>query len=202
MSKDDSFRKICDKQNILLERNNVGEFKINFDIAQNNEDANIFEIIENGDFFDLLFQLNEDIIEKYENTKLDDQPSIDNVLIAFKNIFDDDAFDEMDDVCLNLKTQSKFTLDNKCEIIGLDVKTTTDIKNNTINNAINNAINNTINNATKINIDNLLVSIEKIKNKFMVVVTFKITGNVSDIIKTYIGYYLKKIFYKIQQYFE
>jgi len=186
MSKDACFRKICDKQNILLERNNLGEFKINLVIEQNNADANVFEIIQNGDFFDLLYQLNEDIIEKYENKKEDIDPSIDNIVIAFKNIFDDDTFDDMDGICLNLKTQSKFILDNKCEIIGLDVKTTSDVINNIIN----------------INIDNLLVSIEKINNKFIFIVTFKITGNASDIMKTYVGYYLKKIFYKIQQYFE
>jgi hypothetical protein len=182
MSKDDCFRKICDKQDILLERNNLGDFKISLVIEQNNADANVFEIIKNGDFFDLLYQLNEDIIEKYENKKEDNDPLIDNILILFKNIFEDDTFDEMDDVFLNLKTQSKFILDNKCEIIGLDVKTTNDINN--------------------INIDNLLVSIEKINNKFIFIVTFKISGNASDIIKTYVGYYLKKIFYKIQQYFE
>ena len=45
MSNNSNFRKICDKQDILLERNNLGDFKISLVIEQNNADANIFEII-------------------------------------------------------------------------------------------------------------------------------------------------------------
>lgn len=171
------FSKICDKQNIILERSSQGNFKISMNIEQNSSDSDIFETIQKGDFFDLLYELNEDIIKTYKNTKSEKDNTIDNVEIIFNNVFDEDIMDEYDEIYLRLKTQTIFT-DNICKISGLNIDSVS-------------------------NIENLLISMEKQKNIVQVQVFFDIIDNkISDIIKTYIGLYLKKIFYKIKMYFE
>ena len=86
MSQEDSeFTIISEKKNVLLEKNNLGDFRINIPVNTTIENESIFDIIKNKCFFDLLYELNKDIIEKFEITNDNNDVTIDDIKIIFKD---------------------------------------------------------------------------------------------------------------------
>ena len=78
---------ICDEKNILLEKNDNNVYKITFSISSSNEEDTVLNVLKNGQLFELLSQLNPDVID---DINVIQQKNIDHVYMTFKNNKEDD----------------------------------------------------------------------------------------------------------------
>ena len=82
MSNNTSFKKVCDKENMLLEYNKeLDVYSLNFSIINNNKNINN---ILNSDIYNLLKQINPEIIEDVVEIITNDDENI--ILFIFKEI--------------------------------------------------------------------------------------------------------------------
>lgn len=183
---------ICDEKNILLEKNDNNMYKISFSISSTNEEDTVLNVLKNGQLFELLSQLNPDVID---NINVKENNGVDHVFITFKNNKeDDDSDDKIVDVYFSLTYAFE---ENKCIILSQNKKN--------YNNDDHQIIDKVKNKTGK---DYLYVSKIKFKaveknNKTSIMITFKVEGKkTNNIINMYIGLYFKKMFYRFKQYFE
>jgi hypothetical protein len=181
---------ICDEKNILLEKNENNVYKITFSIISNNQEDTVLNVLKNGQFFELLSQLNPDVIDKINVMQ---NNNIDHVFMTLKNNKEDsEDNDKVLDVCFSIKYIFK---ENKCIISSHNQYDDDDEK---------------LINKLKSKNEKEYLHVSKIKlkaleknNKTIVSMTFKIENKKSNnIINMYIGLYFKKIFYRFKKYFE
>jgi hypothetical protein len=188
MSQEDSeFTIISEKKNVLLEKNNLGDFRINIPVNTTIENESIFDIIKNKCFFDLLYELNKDIIEKFEITNDNNDVTIDDIKIIFKDVTNEDnVLDDNEEILINLKIKTNCISDTDYELSGLNIQNNSSIKNESVN------------------MENFLIKVEKKSSELInIKISFSIKDNEKpDFLKTYICLYFQKIFYKIKLYFE
>ena len=183
---------ICDEKNILLEKNDNNCYKITFSIFSSNEEDTVLNVLKNGQLFELLSQLNPDVID---NINVTQQKNIDHVYMTFKNNKEDDEeyLDKIVDIYFSIKYTFK---ENKCIVSSYTNQDDDDSKK--------------IINKLKSNSEGECLHVSKIKlkaveknNKTVVSMTFKTESKkTNNIINMYIGLYFKKIFYRFKKYFE
>ena len=188
MSLEDSeFVVVSEKKNVLMEKNNLGDFRINISINPSNENDSIFDIIKNKQLFDLIYELNKDIIEKFEIINDTNSDLIDYLKIIFKDVSNEDSvLDEGEEILINLKIETNCINDTNYEINGLDIQNNTTIKNDSIS------------------MDNFFIKVEQQQDNLInLKICFSILDNDKpEFLKTYICLYFQKIFYKVKLYFE
>ena len=93
MNSDSEWYTLCSKNNTLLEHlEDTNDFKITFDVLEKYE--NIVEIIQDNKLFELLFELNKDVIINYSET-INKNTSNVTLTISSKNLPSiDDKFTE------------------------------------------------------------------------------------------------------------
>jgi len=184
--------KISDDKNIIFEKVNNDEYKLTINIVPSPDNEHtIIDIVKNKEFFNLLYELNNELIHKICTTEKED--NIQNTIIHLLiNDSDDDSsiLDNITDIYLYLESNINIISVNKCEIISL-----TDNINNINNDEQND-------NTLHISLTKFNTLIEIIDDKYEIIVCFSLEKNIPAFLKTYIGFYLKKIFYKLKLYFE
>lgn len=189
---------ICDEKQILLEKNDNNMYKITFSIFSSNEEETVLNILKNGQLFELLSELNPDVID---NINVKENNGVDHVFITFKNNKDHDH-DESEDKVVDVYFSLTYAFEeNKCVISSQNKKKYNGGDDNQQIQMIDNVKKET-------GKDYLHVSKIKFKaveknNKTSILITFKIESKKSNnIINMYIGLYFKKIFYRFKKYFE
>lgn len=182
---------ICDEKHILLEKNDSNMYKITFSIYSSNEEDTVLNVLKNGQLFELLSQLNPDVID---NINVTEQNNIDHVFITFKNNKEDD---EDADKVVNIYFSLTYTFkDNKCIISSQNKSNDNDEKSTMCK--IKNKNGKEYLHVSKIKFK----AVEK-NNKTSICITFKVESKKSNnITNMYIGLYFKKIFYRFKKYFE
>jgi len=173
MSKD--FYKVCDDKNILLEKNDFSSFRINLSINNNsNNNYNLIEIINQNELWNLLYELNKDIIEEYNYNKLTNENN-EQIYIKIKNIKKNEEFNN---ISLNIENIINKISDYEYQLYCFDI--------------------NNINNKNKV--DDFKINIKIVNNITIIDIDFTFNENTNDAINTYIALYIKKIFYRLSKY--
>jgi len=183
--KDEEYYPVCKNKNMILEKNNNGDFRMNFTIIASQENKySIMDIIKERQLYDLLYELNKDIT-KTINIKLNEN-YLDDLEFIFVDLSDENnVLDSDEEIIVNLQTKTVFIDANKCEIQGINIKNTSNTRD------------------ANVNINDFNISVEMNKNVYDISLKFSILDdNIPEIIKMCIGLYLKKIFYKLKLYFE
>lgn len=188
---------ICDEKHILLEKNDNNMYKISFSISSTNEEDTVLNVLKNGQLFELLSQLNPDVID---NINVKEHNGVDHVFITFKNNKEDDD-DDGDDKIVDVYFSLTYTFEeNKCIISSQNKKNHSDDykEHEELIYKIKNKSGKKYLHVSKIKFK----AVEK-NNKTSVCITFKVESKKSNnIINMYIGLYFKKIFYRFKRYFE
>lgn len=185
---------ICSEKEILLEKNDSNMYKITFSVSQNNEEDTVLNLLKNGQLFELLSQLNPDVID---NINVTQHNNIDHVFITFKNNKGDNEDEEDNDKIVDIYFSLMYTFkENKCIISSQNKKNDNDYEK--VINKIKNKTGKEYLHVSKIKFK----AVEK-NNKTSICIIFKIESKKSNnIVNMYIGLYFKKIFYRFKKYFE
>lgn len=191
---DDEWFTICDEKNIVLKKNDANMYKITFSINVKNNEDTVFNVLKNGQLFELLSALNPDVIEKVD---VNENAGIQDIFISFKNskTNNDDDIDEADKIVHVFFSIKYIFSENKCVIKSQSQKNSDSYNDD--------------NQMAKIKNGKEFIPVSKIKlvtteknNKTSMCLTFKVDKKTNNIINMYIGLYFKKIFYRFKQYFE
>jgi len=173
---------VCDEKNLILKKNDNNDYSLSFDINENSEnDFSVQEIINSNQFFELLYELNKDIIENITDSSENSINNVNNLIIKIKNLKSE--FKTLKNINIHLKFIYKFE-NNETSLCSIP------FDNNFVSTE-----------------DNLYISTFLIKFKqnkpTNVLLTFKIDDIVdNDIFQMYLGLYFKKLFYRFKMYFE
>lgn len=173
---------VCDEKNLLLKKNDNNEYSLSFDINEKNDnDVSVLEILNCVQLFELLYELNKDIIESITEDPENTINNVNNVSINIKNIKSE--FKQIKNVNIHLKFVYKFE-NNECKITSIPFDSTF------------------VTNEENLYISTFLINFKQ-NQPTNVVLTFKIDEVVdNDIFQMYIGLYFKKLFYRFKMYFE
>lgn len=169
---------VCDEKELLLKKNDNNEYSLALEVKD--DDVSILDdVIITGQLFDLLYELNKDIIENIES-KENNINEINNVSIKIKSIKNE--FKTIKNINIHLKFNYIFE-NNGCTIKSIP-------------------IDNFKSNEENIYISHFQINFEK-NQKTNILLKFKIDDEVdNDLYQMYIGLYFKKLFYRFKMYFE
>jgi len=177
------FKQISNEKNIIIECNNLNVFKIHFSSTLNSN-ANIENIITNGEFYQLLNFLNQDIIESYQINNVDGMDDVSYVLNFGSSM--KEFFQNNDAVRCKLHLLNKTNIQHpkKFQIVGNSLPSSDlDIK--------------------EIKISNLEINIEIINNTISVLLFYQDLDSQSNKLQKHIfAKLLSKIFFRLKKYLE
>jgi hypothetical protein len=167
------FYTVCNDKDILLQKNDDDNYIINMTIQPNkNNSFTLIDIITELELWNLLYELNNDNIEEYKLTNINQKQ---DVFIKVKSTTEKQISNELKDIIIHIQTTHKLISDNECNIVCTNLTPSTIIFNNFI--------------------INVLCSQE------LTYVTINFTlEDINDLISTYIALYIKKIFYRLSKY--
>ena len=173
---------VCDEKNLLLKKNDNNEYSLSFDINEKNDnDVSVLELLNSGQLFELLYELNKDIIESITEDPENTINNVNNATIKIKNIKSE--FKQIKNVNIHLKFVYKFQ-NNECTINSIPFDS------------------NFVTTDDNIYISTFLINFKELQPT-NVLLTFKIDEVVdNDVFQMYIGLYFKKLFYRFKLYFE
>lgn len=188
---------ICDEKQILLEKNDRNMYKITFSVYSTNEEDTVLNLLKNGQLFELLSQLNPDVIDKINVIQ---KNNFDHVFITFKNNKDDDH-DENEDKIVDVYFYLTYAFEeNKC-IISSENKKNYDHENQEFIDKVKKKTGKDYKHY--LHVSKIKFKAVEKNNKTSILITFKVESKKSNnIINMYIGLYFKKIFYRFKKYFE
>jgi ribosome-associated toxin RatA of RatAB toxin-antitoxin module len=171
---------VCDEKELLLKKNDNNEYSLAL-VVKDDDVSILDDVINTGQLFELLYELNKDIIENIIESKENNINEINNVSIKIKNIKNE--FKTIKNINIHLKF--KYTIvNNSCTINSLPFD------------------NNFKSNEENIYISHFQINFEK-NEKTNILLKFKIDDEVdNDLYQMYIGLYFKKLFYRFKMYFE
>ncbi len=181
MNSDSEWYTLCSKNNILLEHlEDTDDFKITFDVLEKYE--NIVEIIQDNRIFELLFELNKDVIINYSET-------------INKNI---------SDVILTISSKNLPVLDDKFTeanvYFSYSIKENKELGCTTLySNVINKPDEKSYNSVYLHNFDLQLTNNHKSSH---FIVNYSLNDGSNKVSNKFISLHLKNIFYKLKQYFD
>jgi len=184
MDDDREYTTISEKKDVLLEKNNLGEYKLNIIIHPTSDSGSIFELTKKKVLFDLIYELNKELIKKYEKTV---DSHVDNISFIFIDVINEDnILDEHEEININLKLKTNNVSDNICEIVGLTIE------------------NSSSRNKEIASINKFVLKIEQFEDSTIGLNIFFsfLEMDTPDFIKNFIALYFQKIFYKLKLYFE
>jgi len=173
---------VCDEKDLLLKKNDNNEYSLSFDINEKTEnDVSVLELLNCEQLFELLYELNKDIIENITESPENTINNVNNVSIKIKNIKSE--FKAIKNINIHLKFVYKFE-NNECTISSVPFDS------------------NLMTTEDNIYISTFLINFKQ-NQSTNVLLTFKIDEVVdNDIFQMYIGLYFKKLFYRFKMYFE
>lgn len=179
MDCEDEWYVLCSDKNVLLEHlDDTNRFRITFDVSGNYN--SILEIISENQLFELLFELNKDILLDYTTTETN---NIHNVLlkVSTKNI---NITNIKDDMFMHLNYTSKFN-SNECEL----------------NSVVIDKVDKLTKNHLFLSDFNVKISNNNSYTKFVInyVIDDMIDNNLAP---KFVALYLKKLFYRVKLYFD
>jgi hypothetical protein len=169
---------ICDNNDIILEKNYNDDENEHFHIFFNcmfDKSSNIIKIIEKNKFYDLLSQLNPDIIDEFLLDSLNDKKS--RVLMYFNEKYDNK------DIAITYDEKITKYSDNHIELIGLE-----------------NDFNNLREGYEKFNLNYLKIDFNIQNDNIDVNVDFII--NSDDLVNDIIAMMIKKQIFRLKKYIE
>ena len=179
----DDYQIICSEKNIILKKDENNLYYLDLEINESSTNEHtIYDIISNDAFFDLLFELNNDIVIDYSTSDLNNNYK--NIIYKLNLSDVDDSKNENMNLIFNVVVNT--ISDNKCSI--------------TSNNDSQNYAAADSDNIKNCFLDSFTLFYEK-NDVSKLSIQFKLDHD--DMIKNYfISMYLKKIFYKFKKYFE
>ncbi len=172
------FYTVCNDKNILLEKNDDDNYRINMSIIPSPDATyNIIDIIYEYELWNLIYELNNDNIESF-NLNTDKTNNCEEVFIKVRGTSEKQISEELKNIIIHFKCNYLFisNVGKECFISSVNLeKSTVKFNNFKIHILIDN------DNVTKINIEFMLV-------------------DYNDLINTYIALYIKKIFYRLTKY--
>jgi hypothetical protein len=177
----DDYDILCSEKNIILKRDKNNFYYLSLEINENNSNENtIYDVITNDSFFELLFELNKDILEKYN---ISDLPNNYKKIFYSLNLVDNEDFgDQNINLLFNITT--KIIDDNKCSITSNNDLTNFSLDNNSENVFLN-----------SFSLDYEKDDLSKLSIKFKL-------DEYDDFKSYFISMYIKKTIYRIKKYFE
>jgi hypothetical protein len=174
---------VCDEKNLLLEKNDNNEYRLYFEILENKDnELSVMELLSDGQLFELLYELNKDIIENVTENPDNDINNTNIVSIKIKNIKNE--FKTIKDINVNLKFVYNFK-NNECVINSIPFES------------------NYVTTEDNIYMSNFQVNFKQNEKTTNVLLEFKINDILdNNIFQMYLGLYFKKLFYRFKLYFE
>jgi hypothetical protein len=173
---------ICNEKDIILQKNDDNMYKIDFVLNEQNADYSLINIISSNQLFDLLYELNKDIIETINTINTENDSNYTVINIKNKNM------DIIDEKILYIHFKYKYIFDtNKC-ILESDLINKKEEDKKAI-----------------IYMDNFKVEIKENKEnltKIHILFNFNNIYYESQLVNIAIAMYIKKIFYRLKMYFE
>jgi len=176
------FSVISNKKNMLLEKCEEDRiFRVSFTTKEKNE-GELVNLITEDMFFDLMYQLNNDLISDYKTFSSSDEVYNKEVVVKFDEINEED--DEKK-IYLNLKIMTT-PQKNGAQILGKNgsyVESDTSYKKGLI--------------------DDVIINVKNEENKVSIVMTFKVIDkNLSTVHEDIMGFMITKVLYRVKQYVE
>jgi len=173
---------VCDEKNLLLKKNDNNEYSLSFDINENPvNDVSVLELLNCKQLFELLYELNKDIIESITEDSENTINNVNNVTIKIKNLKSE--FKQIKNVNIHLKFVYKFDND-ECIISSFPFDS------------------NLVSTEDNLYIPSFQINFKQ-NQPTNVLLTFKLDEVVdNDVFQMYIGLYFKKLFYRLKMYFE
>jgi hypothetical protein len=176
------FSVISNKKNMLLEKCEEDRiFRVSFTTKEKNQGELINLIIEDM-FFDLLYELNDDLISYYKSFKSSDEIYNKEVIVKFDKINEED---EEKKIYLNLKTNINHTK-NGVQIVGKNgsyIDPDLEYKKGLI--------------------DDIIIMVENNGENLSIVMTFKVIDKTLSVLyEDIMGFMITKVLYRVKQYIE
>lgn len=165
---------VCNDKNIILEKNDLDNYRINIDIIPNiNNDFTLVDIIIEEQLWNLLYELNNDNIEEF---KINNLTNSQDIFIKVKSNTEKQISKELKDIIIHIDSKYNKINEHKCQLI------CTNLHNSTIK------------------FDNFIIFIDCSNLKLTNIKIHFTLLDINDFISTYIALYIKKIFYRLTKY--
>lgn len=176
------FTVISDKKDMLLEKCEENKtFRVSFTTKERNK-GELVNIINEDMFFDLIYQLNNDLVKEYDSFSCSDGVYNKEVVVKFDEINEEETEKKM---YLNLKTRI-IQQEHGAQILGkngLYVDPDPEYK--------------------KALIDDVTINVKNDGDKLSIVMTFKVIDKtLSAIYEDIMGFMITKVLYRVKQYVE
>jgi regulator of replication initiation timing len=170
---------VCEKNISLFQNNSL--YKIMFDIKQTeNTYTNINEIVKENELFELLYELNKDVIDKFTADVTDNNRQKTTMTIINKKTeyFNHPFF------TIHIHYDNKID-DENCSIFSIPYNNSNVLEN-------------------EIYLSNFNINISKDESNIHFLINFSFDDNIfeNDLIKMTLSMYIQKIFYRLKLYFE
>jgi hypothetical protein len=180
MDLDNEWYSLCSKNDVeLLHLDNTNDFKITFEVLENFD--NICEIIQQHELFELIFELNRDVLTNYSEIEIN---NVNNVTfnITSKGL---PSFNTFSEAVIYLSYSIKYNkLDDCINLYSHSV--------NKPGNADNNHI----------YLVNFGFQVNKQSASSLVTISYTLDDNINNVSNKFISLHLKNIFYKVKKYFD
>ena len=181
MNSDSEWYTLCSKNNTLLEHlEDTNVFKITFDVLEKYE--NIVEIIQDNKLFELLFEVNKDVIINYSETRNKNTSNV-TLTISSKNL------PSIDDKFTEANVYFSYSIKENKQL------GCTTLYSNVINKPVE-----TSNNSIYLHNFDLQLTTKHKSSQF--IVNYSLNESINKVSIKFISLHLKNIFYKLKQYFD
>jgi len=173
------WQSICSEHDILMDKNDDNLYRIKFNMIENkNNKLNIIDTIKQNIFFQLIYELNQDIIKEYIS---DFKNNKNNVVLT---VINDNEIIDTKSINVNLNI-NYFFQNNKCEMVSSNDNST-----------LLSTLDNIYVNDFHLSITNDITT--------EILLTFSLDDDIfnSALEKIFIALYFKKIFRRLKLYFE
>jgi len=180
MDIDNEWYSLCSKNDVeLLHLDNTNDFKITFEVLENFD--NICEIIQQHELFELIFELNRDVLTNYSEIE---NKNVNNVRfnITSKGL---PSFNTFSEAVIYLSYSIKY--DKLDERINL------------YSNSVNKPSNSDDNHIYLVNFG---FQVNKNAESSLVTINYTLDDNINNVSNKFISLHLKNIFYKVKKYFD
>ena len=181
MKDDNEWYTLCSNNDMLLEHlEESNDFRITFDVLEKYE--NVVEIIQEHKIFELIFELNRDVIINYSETS---NNNVNNIIlnISSKNLpsFDNNFTEAFVHISYSIKENKNLECTTLCS------------------NLINKPLDSDKTHIYLLNFDLHLLNKHK-SSQF--IINYSLNDDISKVSNKFVSLHLKNIFYKLKQYFD
>jgi hypothetical protein len=180
MDLDNEWYSLCSKNDVeLLHLDNTNDFKITFEVLENFD--NICEIIQEHQLFELIFELNKDVLTNYSEIEINNVNKV-TFNITSKGL---PSFNTFSEAVIYLSYSIKYNkLDDCINLYSHSVNKPSNADNN------------------HIYLVNFGFQVNKQSDSSLVTINYTLDDNINNVSNKFISLHLKNIFYKVKKYFD